>query len=83
MKYHNKTQIKVIADLQNKADSLRKEAVKTLEEADILIVELKKEIGKEFVCEGRFFLIAHGAIGLDVVGNRDWLVEDKVVKVID
>lgn len=82
MKYHDKDQVTKIIELQNKAEDLNKQALVLLKDADKLVQELKEEIGLEFVYENNILKLEYGAIGFGEIGNRDWLVRGKEIKII-
>lgn len=83
MRYHAKDQIRKIFELQNEAENLNEKAILTLYEADVLIEELKKEIGVEFVYEDGLLGMEYMAIGMGETGNRDWLVRKRDLKIIE
>lgn len=82
MKYHAVNQIDRIARLQNEAKMHVAQAKDALIEADELTKELRAEHGQRFVCGDIAWKLEHRAIGFEP-GNRDWLVRDSDVKVIE
>lgn len=82
MKYHAENQISRIARLQEDARVSIEQARLAIEEADQLTTELKTEVGSLFVCKGVAYRLEHRAIGF-LPGNRDWLVRDSGIKVIE
>jgi hypothetical protein len=57
------------------------EAREALEDANRLAKDLKSRAGEQFVCHGTAYRFDHRAIGF-LPGNRDWLVLDNSVRVI-
>lgn len=82
MKYHDENQVKIIIELQNRAHDLNQQALILLKDADILIDELKKEIGLEFIYKDNILEIEYKAIGFGQLGNRNWLVRGRKIKII-
>lgn len=82
MKYHDKDQIRKVIELQNKSEKLNQQALALLKDADILIKELEKEVGLEFIYEDNILEIEYKAIGFGQVGNRNWLVRGRKIKII-
>lgn len=82
MKYHAADQINRIRRLQEDARTAIDQAKRAFAEADELTAELKSDHGNRFVCDGVPLKLEHRAIG-SIPGNRDWLVLDTDVKVID
>jgi hypothetical protein len=82
MKYHASDQIGRIKRLQEDARTSVAEATRAIKEADELTAELRAECGSRFVCQGVPMRLEHRAIGF-APGNRDWLVLDCDVKVVE
>jgi hypothetical protein len=82
MKYHDSDQIQRIARLQEEAAKHIQSAHDLLKEADELTVELRAAHGTRFVCKGVAYQLEHRARQFEP-GNRDWLVHDREVRIIE
>lgn len=82
MKFHADNQIASIMRLQEEARAAAAKAREALSSADALAAELKAEHGYHFVCSGVPYKLEHRAVGIHP-GNRDWLVVDSSIKVIE
>jgi hypothetical protein len=81
MKYHATDQINRILRLQNEAALHISDAKALLKEADLLTAEVKIEYGTRFVVGSSPLKLEHKSREIEP-GNRDWLVPDHDVRVI-
>lgn len=81
-----KDRILEIKRLQEEARTLQVQSSRLLEEADKLTEEVKAVGGNRFVCDGVPYRFEHKSKYFQIdnmAGNRDWLVLDTDVKVIE
>ena len=77
----DRQKVQAIWRLQAVANQQVADALAQLETADAMASELHAKYGKHFVCDGVSYSFVYRC-KFDIAGNRDWLVRDDFVKVI-